>query len=367
MRKRNPAPTVEPKENVDMSTDTSTPRQSAVGLRDIAKELNVSVSLVSKVLSGRLGTTVANAKKMRAIHDKARELGYQKNVLAEALRTGRQNVLALFLHRHGEPGSGIVDEMIAGVAEEANRMQQRLAIHFYQTQDEFKAFLPRMHRNAVDGVIVGGLPHNEIVDDLRVMHERSIPIVTIHDVELDAMLPNVGMDQREVTRLATHHLIDRGCRAIAHFRVASSVTELPVSRFNGYRMALEERGLAYRPELVIDVRDFGYDTGIHAIQSLVRAGHRFDGVVGQSDQHGLASINYLMSEAGLNVPRDVKVTGVDNAPFCRYGAVQLTSVSQEFLARGRRAAELLMKKLDGQEVTSERIAPALSVRASTGG
>src|SRR5690606_31522393 len=100
-------------------------RRQVVGLRDIAEELNVSVSLVSKVLSGRLGTSGANIKKIRAIRAKARELGYQKNLLAEALRTGRQNVLALFLHRHGEPGSGIVDETINGVAEEAARSQQR--------------------------------------------------------------------------------------------------------------------------------------------------------------------------------------------------------------------------------------------------
>lgn len=349
-----------------MSTGTTTPRQSVVGLRDIAKELNVSVSLVSKVLSGRLGTTGANAKKMRAIRDKAVELGYQKNVLAEALRTGRQNVLALFLHRHGEAGSGIVDEMISGVADEATRVQQRLTIHFYETSEEFSAFLPRMHRNAVDGIIVGGLPHNEIVDDLRLMHERSLPIVTIHDFELDPLLPNVGMDQREVTRAATLHLIDRGCRAIAHYRVASSVTALPLSRFEGYRAALVERGLPYRPELVIEVADFAYDTGVAAAKRLVASGHEFDGVVAQSDQHGLGTINYLIGEAGIRVPQDVKVTGVDNAPFCRYGAVPLTSVSQEFLARGRRATELLMKMLDGQEVTSERFAPSLSVRASSG-
>ena len=87
---------------------TKASKRKPVGLRRIAEELNVSVSLVSKVLSGRLGTSGAHADKIRAIHAKARELDYRKNHLAEALRTGRQNVLAVCVHRHGVEGSGIV-------------------------------------------------------------------------------------------------------------------------------------------------------------------------------------------------------------------------------------------------------------------
>lgn len=345
---------------------SSRSRQQVVGLRDIAEELNVSVSLVSKVLSGRLGTSGANAKKMAAIKDKAREMGYQKNLLAEALRTGRQNVLALFLHRHGEPGSAILDEVIVGIAEEAARADQRLLIHYYETSEEFRAFVPRIHRNVVDGVIVGGVPHADIVTELKAMHARSIPIVTIHDEELDPLFPNVGLSQCEVTRIATLHLIDQGCQAIAHFRVVDGVTSLPANRYMGYRSALEERGLPYRPELVVDVLDFAYDTGLDAVQRLLREGRKFDGVVGQSDQHGLATTNYLLSK-GIRVPHQVKVTGVDNAPFCRYGVVQLSSVSQEYRVRGKRAARLLVRKLNGDTVRSLQVLPILSVRESSRG
>ncbi len=339
-------------------------RQAAVGLRDIAEELNVSISLVSKVLSGRLGTSGANSSKIKAIHEKALELGYQKNMLAEALRTGRQNVLALFLHKHGGPGSGIIDEVILGVTEEATRVEQRLSIHYYESAAVFKSFVGRMHRNSVDGVIIAGVAHRDIVDDLKTIHARAIPVVTIHNRELDPSLPNIGMDQREVTRQATIHLIEQGCKSIAHFFVTLYDTSLTTQRFEGYKIALTEKGFPYRPELVIESPRFSYEEGLVAIKKLVDSKVPFDGIVCQSDQQGLAAINYLVTH-GVRVPEDVKVTGVDNAPFCDYGVVPLTSVSQEFRNRGHRATQLLIKQLADEEVVSEMIPPTVSVRASS--
>lgn len=347
-----------------MSTSNSSPRHTAVGLRDIAEQLNVSVSLVSKVLSGRLGTSGANVAKIRAIKDKARELGYQKNLLAEALRTGRQNVLALFLHRHGEPGSGIVDEMILGIAEEAARADQRLAIHYYESPQEFRSFIPRIHPNAIDGILLGGVPHFEIIDDLKAMYARRVPIVSIHDTQLDPQLPNIGIDQRQVTRIATNHLIDQGCTRIAHIRVMASSTSLAPNRFEGYKIALKERDIDFRSEFVIEAKDFTYEVGVDAVQRLLASGIKFDGVVAACDTHGLATINTL-ARAGINVPEDVKVTGVDNAPFCRYGLVELTSVSQEFQVRGGLAARTLLDSLSGTEMSSTSVPPAIFVRRST--
>src|SRR5689334_5501794 len=89
------------------------------GLRRIAEELGISVSLVSKVLSGRMGTSTATPEMVKAIQQKAEELHYRKNRAAEALVTGRQNVIAVCLHHHGVEGSTIVDEMVNGIAAEA--------------------------------------------------------------------------------------------------------------------------------------------------------------------------------------------------------------------------------------------------------
>lgn len=347
------------------SSGSTAPRKQAVSLRHIAEELGVSVSLVSKVLSGRLGTSGANIEKIRAIHAKARELDYRKNLLAEALRTGRQNVFAVYVHRHGTPGSSIVECMVDGIADEAGKIQQRLLIQFYETSDMFRATMPMVHRNSVDGVIVAGILHSELVEDLRVIHSRGVPVVTIHDSELDRQFPNVGVNQMEVGRLATTHLIERGCRRIAHYCVASPVlTSLSSARREGYCHALAEHGLSYDPELVVQVPDYSYEAGGWATKELLQRGVQFDGIFGQSDPHTAAALNLLMA-AGRKVPEEVKLIGVDNSPHCEFAAVPLSSTSQEFRTRGREAVRLLARKLAGDNVGSIQIAPVVVPRAST--
>jgi len=339
-------------------------RKPKVGLRAIADELGLSVSFVSKVLSGRMGTSGVNADRAREIHAKARELNYRKNMLAEALRTGRQNVFAVMIHRHGGPGSAIVDDMLGGVSEAAAEIGQRLLIHYYQDRKGFQEFLPILHQNSADGLIVAGIPHQDNVKDLDDLDQLGIPVVTIHDRELSPHFANVGIDQTKVSRLATEHLIAKGCGQIAHFNVLTPPTGLPVHRFEGYCQALKEHGLPIDRKRIIPVPDFTYESGQEAIVALMKCGIPFDGIVCQSDQQAMAALNHLIG-TDLRVPKDVKVVGVDNAPFCRFAVVPLTSVSQQFRERGRQSVQFLASLLDGRPVQSTQLDPVVWERASS--
>ena len=332
------------------------------GLRRIAEELGISVSLVSKVLSGRMGTSGATPETALAIHEKAKELHYRKNLAAEALCTGRQNVIAVCLHHHGVEGSMIVDEMISGIATEAACHRQRLLIHYYSSAKEFRDFAPEINQSALDGIIVGGVPHEELTADLMAM-QKCIPIVTVHDIALSKSLTNVGMDQREVTRMSTLHLIDQGSKALVHIFTSDSLGD---HRHEGFRRALDERGLEYRKELVIEVPDFTYGSGERAVEMLLRQGKAFDGVVAQSDTQAVAVLNRLVL-LGRQIPKDLRIIGVDNAPICRYSIVPMSSVSQEYVARGRQAVRLLVRQINGQSSSSTQVMPVLYARASSQG
>ena len=334
------------------------PIRQAVSLRQIADEVGVSVSLVSKVLSGRMGNSGVHKSKVTAIRTKATELGYRKNLLAAALRTGRQNVLAVCVHRLGEPGSGIVEEMVAGIAAEAASCGQRLLLHYYESAGEFRAFAPELRPNAVDGVITDGLGHPELIKDLKSIHRRGLPVVTIHDEQLDPAFANVEMNQSELGRQATRHLLSRNCRSIAHLQVADD------SRHDGYRQALNEAGVAYREELVVDVKNYRYDAGVAGTRQLRDRGVAFDGIVGSSDHHSAATLNELVGR-GWKVPEQVKLIGIDNAPIGPFAMVPLSSVSQEYAVRGRHAVRLLMATLGGQSVRSVHINPVVISRISS--
>ncbi len=343
-------------------------RQHVVSLRDIADELNLSVSMVSKVLNGRMGTTAGAPETIQAIHAKASKLGYRKNLQAQALRTGRQNIIAICVHRHGATGSGIVDAMIEGIAREAAQCRQRLILQYYRTYEEFRDIWHDFNRSAVDGVIMGGVPHADWLPQLEVIRRDDFAVVTIMPTELAENCLNVGMPESEICRVATNHLIEQGCRRIAHFCVKKRTVTGPYSqmRSDGYRRALAQHGLPVDENLLIPAEAYGYECGESLTQKLVDSGISFDGIVAQSDNQAAAAINVLM-RCGVSVPHKVKVVGIDDSPICGMLPVKLSSVSQEYFLRGQRAVQLLLVKIEGGHAESEIVEPKLSVRQSTAG
>ncbi len=335
-------------------------------LSDIAQDLGISVSLVSKVLNDNLGTTRASTKTAHAIRKRAMELGYRKNRSAVALKSGRQNVLGVFVHRQGLPGSGLNEHLMEGIAFEAMKFHQSISLTFFEAASEFRSSCEHVHRGTMDGLIVGGVRHTELEKDLLRLNAEGLKVVTILNDELHPLLPNVKVDQGEVARMATHHLIERGCR-----RIAQIGGEGP--RLDGYKAALREAGLPTDEALVCPCNedDFVFEVGVRGAEYLLAgdAGScllagRFDGVVAQSDQQAVGALNTFL-RAGLRVPDDVRLIGIDNSAYCEFSMISLSSISQEFQQRGRLAVRMLMDAVAGKQVRSVTVKPVLHVRQSS--
>jgi LacI family transcriptional regulator len=332
-------------------------------LQGIAQDLNVSVSLVSKVLNNRLGTSRVSAVTLEAIRERAKGVGYRKNHSAAALANGRQNVIGVFLHSIGCEGSGLIQSMVEAIAEQASKHDQRLLLQFYRTQEEFSRMRRWMHRGVMDGAIVAGLPHRELTHSLLEIQRGGVPIVTFLDVQLDPSLINVSTNQTAVGQVATEHLIAQGCRRIAHIRVMEE-------RHQGYKAALSVAGLEYRPELVFDphlvniIADYEHPAGDAAVGHFLKQGLEFDGIVAQSDQQAVGAMHALV-RSGRRVPEDVKIIGVDNSPFCGFSLIPLSSVSQEERLAGRRAVQMLMDLISGKMIDCAEVCPVLHVRRSS--
>ena len=331
-----------------------------VQIADIAQDLNVSRSLVSKVLSGRMGTTMVRPELAESIRLRAAELGYRKNLSALALHQGRHHAFGVFIHRLGAAGSGLAEELLDGIATAAAVQNQRLILGFFTTDRACRALLADVHRGSMDGLLIAGVSHLELTAELLALQQNGMPVVTVHDAPLAPQLPNVGIDQERVSRLATEHLIAQGCRLIGHIRDFDS-------RYRGYRAALQAYGLPCKPEQVVDSGQvlFAYSTGAQAVQEFAKRGVQIDGIVAQSDEEAMGCLNALAC-AGRRVPEDVRVIGIDNAPYCAFAPVPLSSISQNTRLQGQRAVELLLQAIDGREVKSIDVLPELVVRESTG-
>jgi LacI family transcriptional regulator len=328
-------------------------------LRDIAEKLNVSVSLVSKVLSGRLGTTGVSDEAVANIRRVAEQLGYRKNASAVALLSGRHNIIGVFIHRLGMAGSGIIEELLEGVSAVALQHHQRLQLNFFITNEEFFALCHGANRGTMDGLVVGGVYHAELEEHLRAIHGAGLPLVTLYDTPVAQPIPNVGFDQTAASRLATEHLISRGARKLAHIRNMDG-------RYEGYRQALAAAGLRYDAARVFQARehDYSHVMGEEAVRKFLKNGVAFDGLVAQSDQEAVGAMNELFRR-GFRVPEDVRLIGIDNAPYCEFARVPLSSVSQDFLARGAASMRLVLDLVEGRDVRSTHVQPILFPRDSS--
>jgi LacI family transcriptional regulator len=330
------------------------------GLKAIAEQAKVSVSLASKVLNNRLGSTRVHPETVRAIRQAASALGYRKNHAAAALVAGRQNVIGGFVHSIGVDGSGISEQIVRGMAAGAAERGRRLMLRFFETADAFLNHVSEISPSLLDGLVLAGIRHDELLGRLREIDEAGVPLITIHERRGGEKLefPNVSVDQTQVGHLATQHLIDCGCRRIAHIMVWPS-------RAKGYQECLHNHGIADR-RLVKAATNFSYASGAAAAAELVAQGVDFDGLFAQSDEQAVGAMNALIA-AGKRVPQDVKIIGVDNSPMCRLAPVSLSSISNEFHQQGKRAVDLLVARIEGRKVESFTVEPTLHVRGSTSG
>ncbi len=329
-------------------------------LKRIAGDLGVSYTLVSKVLSGRLGTTGVSAKTRDAILARAAELEYVPNHLAVALKAGRKGSVGIFLHGIGSPGSDITDRLLGGLAQGLEESGLRMLLRFFKTEEEFLAACDVRLRSEVDGLIVAGATHPELVPKFVELEEKNVKVVSIFNDLPEKDLKhttNVVADYELQGYLPTKHLLDQGLRRIACLDTVEN-------RTRGFRRAFSEAKFTPRPAQFIRCKSFKYEDGVSAADEIMQIPNGMEGVVCQSDAQALGLI-HRMSKKGIQVPRDIKVTGVDNSPLARYCIVPITSVTSEMRSAGAKAVELLLQKIAGQIVHSAKLSPKLEVRESS--
>ncbi len=327
-------------------------------LKKIAQELGISYTLVSKVLSGRMGTTGASEQTREAIFKKAEELNYRPNKLAVALKSGRKNAVGLFLHSMGTPGSEVVPNFLVNTAEIFSKSGHRLWLRFFESDEEFLQACDKNLKHDIDGLIVAGVMHPGLVKHLIGINKAGLPLVTAFGKTTEhVFLNSVNVDNEMQGFLPTIHLLERGCRRLAHFRTLQS-------RYEGFLRAHREMQVPVDESLVIPSEAFGREDGERCTEALLAAGRPFDGIVAASDAQACGAFKVLLNR-GIRVPQEVKLTGVDNSPLAENCAVPLTSATPEMQKCGHMAAKMLLRCIEGKPVEPVTLVPRLVVRASS--
>jgi len=333
----------------------------AVRLKDIARELGLSVVTVSKVL--RDHPDISAETKTRVLQ-RMKELDYRPNLAARALVTGKTYIIGLVVPDLVQPFFALV---ASGLSRSLRKNGYNLVISSSEENPEFEQNeIDQLLSRHVDALVVASAQRTD--ESFRRIEEQQTPFVLV-DRRFDSLQANfVGMDDEVLGLLGTGHLADVGCRRIAHIR--GPMVSTGIGRAAGYRRALGDRGLHTPEEYLVTLNqgeEASEKTGYEAMRKLLSLTPVPDGVFCYNDSTAMGAMQAIL-EAGLRIPQDVSLVGCGNPHYAEFLKVPLTSVDQVSEQIGERAAELVLSVIGAKGLAKPKsvlLEPRLVVRESS--
>ena len=331
----------------------------ATTMMDIAKDLKVSVVTVSKVLRNQ--GRISEATRKRVLR-RAKELNYETNWVARSLVTRRTYTIGLLLPEFTHP---FFAEIARAVAQTVRPHGYHVVMSCFDEDPELESSeAGSLLARQVDGFIIASSQPPRCLEMFKRIQERNVPYVLIDRPIAGLQACFVGVDNRTIGRLATEHLIARGCRRIGHLRGPD--IGIAAERLQGYRRALAKRGLPEHSRYIV-AGGHTDDTGYEGMRQLLRASPIPDGVFCYNDPVAIGAMKAIL-EAGLKLPHDISLVGAGNVHYSDVLAVPLTTIDQGTCRMGVHAAELLIERISSKRSLRPRrilIQPKLVEREST--
>jgi LacI family transcriptional regulator len=332
-----------------------------VRLKDIAKDLGVSVITVSKAL--RNHSDISHETRTRVLK-RVKELNYRPNLAAQSLVTGRTYMMGLVVPSLVHPFFANVAKGISAVLRQRG-FNLVVAVAEDNVENELHAIESLIARQ-VDALMIASSQSG--TGTFHKLHEQNIPYVLI-DRRFDGLEANyVGMDDVAVGIAATKHLIDIGCKRIAH--IAGSTISPALGRAEGYKRALVNNNISFRPEYFVTTPhtdEFAMEGGYEQARALMQLPLRPDGIFCFNDPVAAGAMRGIL-ESGLRIPDDVALIGCGELPYDELLRVPLSSVDQQSLAMGQRAARMALATVEAKTTVTPRevlLEPRVVVRDST--
>ncbi len=309
----------------------------SVNIKKLARILNLSISTVSKALRDSHDIGKVTKEKVLKL---AEELNYQPNPHASSLRKHKSKTIAVIIP---EVANNFFALAINGIESVAREKGYHVLI--YLTHEDFAneiAFTRHLNSGRVDGVLIS-VAHND--KDFLHLHElkkKGLPIIFFDRVCEDFDTAKVITDDYESGYLATRHLIEQGCRQIAHLGISRNLS-IGNKRLKGYLQALQDGDLVVNDSLIVECsHENDIDMGL--IRELFK-NHQPDGIFASVEKYAIATYE-MCRELNLSIPQDVKVIGFSNLQTAEYLNPSLSTITQPAYEMGKEAATMLFKALD---------------------
>ncbi len=332
-----------------------------VRMKDIARDLGLSVITVSKALRNR--SDISANTRLRVLR-RCEELNYRPNLSARSLVTGRTNMMGLVIP---DLAHAFFSELARGLAGVLRNAGFTLLIASSEQQRELeRQIIDQFVSRRVDALLIASTQFTP--QTFEQLKKERIPHILLDRKFEGFPCHFVGVDDENLGYLATKHLVEIGCRRIAH--ISTTKLSTVIGRLAGYKKALAEHGLALGPEYVASTTiadSVGAPAGQDAAKELLRLVPRPDAIFCYNDLLAMGAMKAIL-EAGLRIPHDVALIGCGNLYFADYSQVRLSSIDQQSTAIGVRAGQMAVDLVESEKGSRPKtilLEPKLIQRDST--
>lgn len=329
-----------------------------ITIKDIARELNISVSTVSRALQNHPDISERTKDLVR---DCARQLNYKPNIMASNLRTSKNTTIGVVIP---ELNHHFFSSILDGIEQTANEAGYNILI--CQTGEDVQKEIRSVQTligSRVAGMLVGVSKQTAQLHHLQEVLDNSIPLVLY-----DRPCPSLPCDQVVSDDYmgafnAVEYLIQTGKRKVM-FMSSSFQLEVSRRRYQGWRDALMRYHIPIHDNMIVEC-----DTrsgAIIATPRILQSEDRPEAIFCVNDDCA-AGVLHAAQIMGIKVPDELSICGFSNAPICRATVPMLTTVQQHGVAIGKRATMRLLKRLAGEDriPQTEMVPTDLIVRETT--
>jgi DNA-binding LacI/PurR family transcriptional regulator len=333
-----------------------------VTITDIARELNIAPSTVSRALNDH---PALKKETVEAVKSLAQKLDYQPNLLALNLLNKKSSTIGVIVP---EITSHFFSAIITGIQDVIATSEYNIMICLSnESYEEEAVIIKKLLKIRVDGVLVSPASATKNFDHFRSLQKHGIPIVVFDrdcpGLEADKVL----VDDYAGAFQAVEYLIKSGCRKIAHLGGPLNLSTTK-HRLQGYLDALENGNIAIRKEYIAHVRGFSHDDGLKPAKRLLKLPDCPDALFAMNDNIAISAM-HVARKMGLGIPEDISIIGFDDEPHSSYFRPSLSTVLQPVYSIGILSARIVLQRLNDEDnhkgYRKEVFRPELVIRASS--
>ncbi len=309
-----------------------------ITLKEIATKLGISITTVSKALKNYPDVSL---KTKNAVTELAQKLHYTPNSFAVNLRTKESKTIGLIIP---EVMHYFFSNIINAIIDEAEKNGYLVII--LQSNETLELEIKQVElliNKRVDGILISLSNESNYDDHLKEIVNRNIPFVMFDKIAKLAKCSKVIIDDQKAAFNAVQHLIDKGCKKIAHIRGPIN-PQNAIDRYIGYKKALEKNNIIFDPKLVYTCEKVSFEEGYEFAKQIVEDHPDVDGIFAVTDLVAVGALAYF-NEKGIKVPERIALIGFSNWFISQVLTPKLSTIDQPSHEMGKIAFDLLLEEM----------------------